>query len=308
MSISLADKVMRMAESDIALLAQEWEFHLRAKNLSPATIESYMEAVTLLDGFLLSTGVSEVAEIDQRAIEKFLIWQSERVSPGSVLTRFRALRVFFNWLTEDAEELERSPMSRMKEPRGEQKPPDVPADVDVSRMLRAVTGKSFADRRDLALLRFMFDTGCRVGEVVGLRVADVDTKAGVAIVYGKGRKSRVAPFGAKTGAALLAYQRERRKHRLAESEMLFLGQRGPMTYNSAYRVVRDRAEAVGLRLHPHQTRHWFAHSWLRDGGNEGDLRAIGGWDSNLVMRRYGASAAAERAREAHRRAAPGDRL
>jgi site-specific recombinase XerD len=299
---------MRVPASDIALLAQEWEFHLRAKNLSPATIESYTEAVGLLDAFLVGNGVTDLASVERRDIEKFIIWQSERVSPGSVLTRFRSLRVFFNWLTDDAEELERSPMARMKEPKGERKPPAVPADDDIRRMLKAISGKTFVDRRDLALLRFMFDTGCRVGEVVGLRVTDVDTKAGVAIVYGKGRKSRVVPFGAKTAQALLAYQRERRRHRLAESEMLLLGQRGPLTYNAAYRVVRERAEAVGLRLHPRQTRHWFAHSWLRDGGNEGDLRAIGGWDSNLVMRRYGASAAAERAREAHRRAAPGDRL
>jgi site-specific recombinase XerD len=290
------------------MLADEWEFHLRAKNLSASTIRSYREAARILDEFLVAQGITDVADISQRDIEKFVISQQETVSPGSVLTRFRGLRVFFNWIVNDAEELERSPMAKMREPKGEQKPPDVPSDDDMRRLLRSLSGKSFEDRRDLALLRFMIDTGCRISEAIGLRVADVDTKAGVAMVHGKGRKSRVAPFGAKTSAALLAYQRERRRHKYAALEELFIGQRGPLTYMATYKIIRARAEAVGFRLHPHQTRHFFAHTWLRDGGTEGDLRAIGGWESNTVMRRYGASAAAERAREAHKRLSPGDRL
>lgn len=296
-----------MAESELSLLVQEWEFHLRAKNLSQATIDSYLDAAARLDTTLVEMGVTDLAGIDQRCIEKFIIGQAERLSPGTVLTRFRSLRVLFNWLV-DSEELELSPMARMKEPKGAQRPPDVPADDDVRCLLKSISGKTFDDRRDLAMLRFMFDTGTRVGEVVSLLTVDVDTRAGVALVHGKGRKARIAPFGSKTSAALLAYQRERRKHRFAEREELFVGQRGPLSYAAAYRIVHGRAEAIGLSLHPHQTRHWFAHVWLRDGGNEGDLRSIGGWQSENVMRRYGASAAAERAREAHRQRSPGDQL
>jgi site-specific recombinase XerD len=298
---------MLMSESELALFAEEWEFHLRAKNLSPATIKSYLEAARRLDEFLVEMDVTELHAIDQRCIEKFIISQSEHLSPGTVLTRFRGLRVLFNWLV-DSEELDKSPMARMKEPRGEQRPPDVPKDADVARLLKSISGKSFEDRRDLALLRFLFDTGARISEAITLRVEDVETRDGVAMVYGKGRKARVVPFGAKTAAAIVAYQRERRKHRYADLEQLFIGQRGPISYHAAYRIVRGRAEKVGIRLHPHQTRHWLAHVWLRDGGNEGDLRAIGGWNSENVMRRYGSSAASERSRAAHRQRSPGDRI
>jgi site-specific recombinase XerD len=294
-------------ESELSIIAVEWSYSLRAKNLYPATIRSYLEAARLLDEHLTANGVTELADIRPRDIEKFLIAQSEKVSSGTVLTRFRSLRVLFNWLVEQ-DEIEHSPMAKLREPRTDRRPPDVPSDDDVRRLLKSMNGKSFADRRDLALHRLLFDTGCRIGEALNLSVTDVDERAGVAVVTGKGRKSRVVPIGNKAAQALLAYRRERRRNRYADLDAFFLGQRGPLTYNAAYRIIRERADAVGIRLHPHQTRHWLAHTWLRDGGTEGDLRAIGGWESNVVMRRYGASAASERARDAHKRLSPGDRV
>jgi site-specific recombinase XerD len=293
-------------ESALGLAAQEWNFSLLAKNLSPATIRSYLEAVRLLDEQL---GPTEIEDISQRDLEKFVIAQRELHSTGTVLTRFRSLRVFFNWAVAESL-IETSPMARMKEPRGEQRPPDVPSDADVARLLQSLAGTSFAQRRDLALIRFLIDTGCRIGEVIGIEDGGLDfaNGSGSVLVLGKGRRARVVPFGNRTAKAILAYRRERRRHPHADLPQLFLSQRGALTYHGAYKIIRDRAAAVGLELHPHQTRHFFAHTWLRDGGTEVDLRAIGGWESNLVMRRYGASAASERAREAHRRLSPGDRL
>jgi site-specific recombinase XerD len=200
-------------------------------------------------------------------------------------------------------------MRNMKPPHVPEEPPAVLSADQLRKLLKTCEGKSYEDRRDNAIIRLLLDTGMRRAEIAGLKLEDMDLDSNIAVVMGKGRRPRACPFGRKTAQAMDRYLRARSSHRDAELPNLWLGRSGPMTGSGLFQLVTERARSVGIEgVFLHQFRHTFAHSYLSDGGNEGDLCMLAGWRSRQMLGRYGASAAAERAREAYKRHSPGDKL
>lgn len=300
----------RPSPGSLRMLTDSFRRTLLAENKSPRTVKTYGEALTLLGEFLQAQGMpTQVEAMRREHIEDFigdLLARGQK--PATASNRFRALKVFFKWAIEEGE-LRNSPMEHMKPPHVPEVPPDVLTEEQLRKLLKSCEGKSFEDRRDNAIIRLLLDTGMRRSEIAGLAVDDLDLERNVAFVLGKGHRPRSCPFGRKTAQALDRYMRVRAAHKDAEVSTLWLGRAGAMTHWGVFNVVTNRARDVGIDgVFLHQFRHTFAHQWLADGGNEGDLMMLAGWKSRQMLGRYGASAAAERAREAHKRHSPGDKL
>ncbi len=294
----------------------EFDRHLDAENKAAMTIRSYLSSVEKFVVFLAEMGMpSDPANVTREHIEAFIVsLRKGGYATASQSIMYRSLQVYFKWVI-DIGEITASPMAKMKPPKIAEPETPVLNHDEVRALLRACEGNSFNDRRDMALVRLMIDTGLRRAEVAGLRWhpkdeenSDVDLRQRLLHVVGKGRRPRTVAYGPKTGRDLDRYLRVRKLHTHSDEPWLWLGERGQLKGTGVYQVIAARAKAAGLKVHPHMFRHLFAHEWLADGGNENDLMRLTGWKSHVMVARYAASTATDRAIESHRRLSLGDKF
>jgi len=293
-------------------LLDSWCRSLRAANRSPATIDSYRADFTHLARHL----IGDPATATKADVERFLVaCRDQGLADATVARRYRSLQQFYKWCEEEGE-VDVNPMARMKPPTVADRPPDFAKLLEAARGERvggerrktrtnaADRGRSFdfECRRDEAILVMLWTTGVRAGEIMGLQTTDIDLNGEVFTVTGKGNRMRVVAIMPQASEALDRYLRARRKHDAAREPWLWLGRRGRLTSDGLRQMLDRRCADAGIApINPHRFRHTFAHNAKRLGMSDEALMVVAGWNSPQMLARYGRSAAAERAREQHRK-------
>lgn len=151
---------------------------------------------------------------------------------------------------------------------------------DVERLIASCDVSSPVGLRDRAIMLLLARLGLRAGDIVGLRLQDIDWKNACISVSGKGRQQTRLPLSREVGGAIVAYLQEGRPS--ANTDTLFLRSRAPfraLGSHCAVSVLVDRAiRRTGIerpsRGAAHLLRHSLASSMLRQGASLQDIAAV----------------------------------
>lgn len=241
---------------------------------TPKTLSWYRYVIGAM---MHDLGDAPVNEVTTDGLRAYLLRRKARVSEATLAGDVRGLRAFFRFLARE-DVIESNPMARIPIPKLAQQFPRTYSPDQIKRLLRSFDRKTFAGHRAYTMLVLILDTGLRSSECCGLKVGDVNLTERTMTVMGKGRKTRVVPFG--TASATLLRGWVNRLGTKEPQQFLFPSRKGggwsPIQTNSFCQSVRAAARKVGVRVPAtiHALRHTFATSWTANGGDVLTLRQI----------------------------------
>jgi integrase/recombinase XerC len=261
------------------------------KNASPHTCRGYQNDLEEFENFLKSSGIYlspageiEMEKVDRIAIRKYLSFLHRKNKKSSIARKVSTLRSFYKYLTRE-HLVPSNPAKSVSTPKVEKLLPTTLTVDEAFRLMESPAEKSRL--RDRAILEFLYSSGIRVGELVGLNVNHLDLELGIVRVMGKGRKERIVPVGVKAIEALKAYLEERGD--LDGEEPLFLNLRGGrLTARSVGRLVKKYTRRSGIfrKVSPHSLRHTFATHLLDAGADIREIQEMLGHASLSTTQRY----------------------
>lgn len=260
------------------------EYLTAARGVSPKTAEAYaLDAVQFMDYLAVTWGEAHAADfgaVTYNVLRKYLASLYQRKYQRSSMARkLSALRSFFGFLVGRGL-IQHNPAALIRAPKREKSLPEFLYSREMELLLGEPNLETALGVRDRAILEFLYATGCRRAELVGLDLPRLDLDNLLARVIGKRDKERIVYFGEPCRVALQSYMSGAREELLQKAEKSFeetavflsrSGRRlGPESVNN---LVEKYVLRVGVSHHitPHKLRHTFATHMLDAGA---DLRTI----------------------------------
>jgi len=265
----------------------------KSENVTGRTIEIYENILQRFFKYLMGQDVFDIAEVNAHYIRAFLVCLQEEGLKGVTRHQFyRGLKTFFLFLYRE-EHIAKNIIADVKPPKTEQKLMRTFTGQELTKMFKAFDQDTFTGMRNYCIFCLLFSTGIRKGEMLELKLADVNiTNDLIKITNGKGQKQRFVPIGKTMRRSLVKYLHMREEVLKGEScEWLFITNtyRRKMqanTINAIFHRLKGELKFSGEKISAHTFRHTMAKNYLLNGGDLVSLQAILGHSDISTTRNY----------------------
>jgi len=276
--------------TDLARLHEAFVNEQRyAARSAPATLAAYRTSFQLFMKLLPHVTVDQLTPETLTEFFRRLetrrrpVGNGERVGvmASTVATHRGKLGRFFSWLAAQGH-LTENPFTAMPYPRVEYEGREYLGKAEIDRIFAALvlaaSGHTrFHRRRNVALFATLLYAGLRRGELLGLRLGDLNLERrelSVRAETSKSRTGRVVPMNAALSQALEDYLAERRTLPLMHPQLFVTETGSPLTLPGLIQLTHRINERSGVRFHLHQFRHTFAVNFLHQSGDVAKLKQL----------------------------------
>jgi len=248
------------------------------KKASPHTVDAYRRDLTQFEEFVtLSFELNEISEAQHPELRAWVIdLVDSGLSTTSVNRKIATLRSYYKFLLR-SRIISKDPTYKLKGLKNPKKLPEFVQEEAIKSVLEeSVYEPTFEGQRDKMVLEFLYLTGVRLSELIGLQWSDINLIEDSVKVLGKRKKERIIPITKGLKQNILLYKKvfEERFSKVGQSDYFIVSNQQKQSYPMMiFRIVRHYLDlfAQTSKRSPHVLRHTFATHLLNKGA---DLNAV----------------------------------
>lgn len=282
------------------------DFLLHEKRYSIHTADSYCLDIELMQRYFSELDL-DLTELDKDDIKDYLGAIYSEVKASSLRRKIVAIRQFY-LLLHKRKIVEDNPTLTLTGPKKDGVLPGALTREEMTRLIEYNYPQNLKGLRDRAIIEMLYSSGVRVGELISLKIKDMDFKGKTVNVLGKGKKERLLPVTSQAIDSIENYLMKRPTGKDKDS-IIFCNLKGEQLTERGVQYIIDtlaRNCVIYRKITPHMLRHSFATHFLENGMNLRYLQALLG-HSNLSTTEIYTHLSIEELTKVYRKAHPGSK-
>jgi integrase/recombinase XerC len=273
------------------------------KRYSDNTVTAYKKDINHFLRYCIENSTENIEVITRKFMKRYLMTLTEEgYDMNTISRRLAALRGLFSFAYQN-DIITIDPLKLISNPKGRRKLPEVISEKEILAIFEKVKGTENEDLIKI-IIELLYGSALRVSELCSLNYSDIELKAGIIRVMGKGKKERVVPLGRKSIEIIQAYLIKRAG--IGKGDPLIVQMNGErINSNYVYALVRKHLSMVTdvKKKSPHVLRHSAATHMLDNGANLTSVKEILGHE-NLSTTQIYTHVSVERLKSAYKKSHP----